>query len=66
MMAKKDKIVPLEATRNIDSETTNKKDVEITKKETYDLIEAEQLQNDGWRLLGITQTSNGKIYKFER
>ena len=63
-MAKK-KEVSLEATRNIDSEIT-KKDVETTKKETFDPFEAEQLQKDGWRLLGISQTSNGKLYKFER
>ena len=63
-MAKK-KEVSLEATRNIDSEIT-KKDVEITRKETSNPLEAEELQKEGWRLLGITQTSNGKLYKFEK
>ena len=65
-MAKKEKIVSSEATRNIDNETTIKKDVETTKKETFDSLEAEELQKEGWRLLDITQTSNGKLYKFEK
>jgi hypothetical protein len=64
-MAKK-KEVSLEATRNIDSESIVQKDVETTKKETSNPLEAEELQKDGWRLLEISQTSNGKLYKFER
>ena len=34
--------------------------------EVTNLTEAEKLQKNGWRLISISQTSNCKIYKFER
>lgn len=64
-MAKKDK-VSLEATRNIDSEITTKKDVEATEKEIIGLTEAEKLQKSGWQLIDCHQTPDGKVYKFKK
>ena len=35
-------------------------------KETFSLTEAEALQKAGWKLLSISRTPEGKLYKFER
>ena len=34
--------------------------------ETDNLVFAEKLQKAGWQLISVTQTSNGKLYKFKR